>query len=184
MRIGMIFLLYLLAFPVFADEVLWEKLQQNPNMVVLMRHTQASGGNALVWDESGNCRGESALTWKGKAHAKKIGEAFVSHGIKPMVISSPMCRCRETSQIAFGEYIADPDLRETASADAQRQEIFQAKARTLLTKYRGAHPIVFVSHRPNIDSLTMELIDDGDLLVGSISETGEINVLGKIRLEP
>ena len=184
MRIGLIFLLCLLAFPVFADEVLWEKLQRDPNMVVLMRHTQASGGNALVWDESGNCRGESTLTWKGKAHAKKIGEAFVSHGIKPMVINSPMCRCRETSQIAFGEYIADPDLRETASADAQRQEIFQAQARTLFIKYRGAHPIVFVSHRPNIDSVTMELIDDGDLLVGSISETGEINVLGKMRLEP
>ena len=183
MRVGLIFLLCLLAFPVFADEVLWEKLQQNPNMVVLMRHTQSSGGNALVWDESGNCRRELSLTWSGERHAKRIGEAFASHGIKPTVISSPMCRCRETSRIAFGEYIADPDLRETASAEAQRQEAFEAKARALLAKYRGKTPIVFVSHRPNIDSLTMELIDDGYLVVGRIGETGEIEVLGKIRVE-
>jgi phosphohistidine phosphatase SixA len=184
MRTGLILLLCLLTFPVFADEVLWEKLQKNSNMVILMRHTQSSGGNALVWDASGNCRGESTLTRNGKSHAKKIGEAFTNHGIKPMVISSPMCRCRESSQIAFGEYVTDPDLRETASADAQQQEMFQAKAGTMLAKYRGKTPIAFVSHRPNIDSLTMELIDDGDLLVGSISETGEIKIVGKIRMEP
>lgn len=183
MRIGIVFFLFLVAFPVFADEVLWEKLQHDPNMVVLMRHGQSSGGNALVWDESGNCRGELTLTWRGERHVKRIGEAFASHGIKPMVISSPMCRCRETSRIAFGEYIADPDLRETASADAQRQETFEAKARTLLAKYRGKSPIVFVSHRPNIDALTMELIDDGDLLVGRINEAGKVETLGKIRVE-
>lgn len=183
MRTGLILLLCLLTFPVFADDVLWEKLQQNSNMVILMRHTHSSGGNPLFFDATGNCRGESTLTRNGKSHAKKIGEAFTNHGINPMVITSPMCRCRETSQIAFGEYITDPDLRETASADAQKQEMFQIKARTMFAKYRGKTPVVFVSHRPNIDSLTMELIDEGDLLVGSISETGEIIVLGKIRIE-
>ena len=42
-------------------------------------------------------------------------------------------------------------------------------------------PIVFVSHRPNIDQLTMELIDDGDLLVGKVDAEGRIEVLGKMR---
>jgi hypothetical protein len=42
---------------------------------------------------------------------------------------------------------------------------------------------VFVNHRPNIDAMTMELIQIGELLVGSITEDGEIEVRGKIRLE-
>jgi phosphohistidine phosphatase SixA len=187
-RIVFTFLLSLMAFTAVANDLLWEKLQRDPNMIVLMRNSESSGnrdgGNMLVWDASGRCKGESTLTGKGKAHAKSIGEAFAKHGIKPMVISSPMCRCSETSKIAFGEYVTDPDLRQTASTNTQGQEKFQAKTSTFLSKYRGKTPIVFVNHRPNIDSLTMELLDIGDLLIGSIIETGEIEVLGKIRVEP
>lgn len=184
MRIGLIFVLCVLAFPVLGDEVSWEKLKNNSNMIVLMRHAQASGGNALVWDERGKCKGELTLTGKGKDDAKKLGAWFAEHGIKPLVISSPMCRCRETAQLAFGEYVTDPDLRETASADAQQLGKFQVRAEVLLAKYRGEAPVVFISHRPNIDALTMELIGDGDMLIGNISEAGGIEVLVKIRLEP
>jgi len=188
MRITFILSLLLLAFNVVADDLLWEKLQQDPNMVVLMRNSESKGnndgGNMLVWDVSGNCKGESTLTEKGKAHAKKIGKVFAKHGVKPIVISSPMCRCSETAKIAFGEHITDPDLRQTANVGTQRQEIFQNKTSMLLRKYRGKTPIVFVNHRPNIDSLTIELLHIGDLLIGTINETGEIEVLGKIQVKP
>lgn len=183
----LMFLLSLVAFTAAADDWLWGRLQRDPNMVVLMRNAESSGNqdgaDMLVWDASGNCAGESTLTDEGKVHAKRIGDAFAKHGIRPVVISSPMCRCSETARIAFGEYLADPDLRQSASGDTQGQQQFQARARELLGKYRGKTPIVFVNHRPNIDSLTMELIDIGDLLVGSVSETGEIEMLGKIRIE-
>ena len=188
MRSILIFSLSLMAFAAVADDRLWEKVLRDPNMVVLMRNSESSGNrdgaSMLVWDASGNCRGESTLTGNGKAHAKRIGEAFAKYGIEPMVISSPMCRCSETSQIAFGAYLTDPDLRQTAGGDIQGQEIFQAKASALLREHRGKTPIVFVNHRPNIDSLTMELISIGDLLIGTVTETGEIEVLGKIRVEP
>jgi hypothetical protein len=39
-----------------------------------------------------------------------------------------------------------------------------------------------VSHRPNIDLLTMELVDEGELLVGRANAHGEIEVLGRIRV--
>lgn len=187
MRTLLIFSLSLMASTAVADNVLWEKMQRDPNMIVLMRNSESrgneDGANMLAWDASGNCEGESTLTSEGKAHAKRIGEAFAKHGIKPVVISSPMCRCSETAKIAFGEYVTDPDLRQTAGEDAHQQVIFQAKATALLGKYRGKMPMVFVNHRPNIDSLTMELINIGDLLIGTVTETGEIDVLGNIRVE-
>ena len=185
MRITLLFFVALMSSTVWADDSLWERLKTEPNLVVLMRHTHAMGGHPLTWDESGNCRGEFVLTRRGKAHARKIGEVFASHGIKPVVISSPMCRCRETAQLAFVEQsVTDPDLREIASADAERTKAFESKTRSLIASKRGVAPVVFVSHTPNINQLTMELIDDGDLLVGRANEKGEVDVLGKITLRP
>jgi len=171
-----------------ADESLWRMLKQDPNMIVLMRNSESSGNrdgaNMLNWDASGECKGESTLTDDGKAHARKIGAAFSKHGIRPKAISSPMCRCTETAEIAFGEYLTAPELRQKPSEDTQGQDAFQAKAGELLGIHRGSTPIAFVNHRPNIDSLTLELIDIGDLLIGVVAESGEIEVVGKIRVEP
>jgi len=183
MRITIFVLLSAVILPASADDTLWKKLETETDLVVLMRHTQPAGGNPLIWDETGNCKGEPMLTADGKAHAKRMGEAFAAHGIKPTVISSPMCRCRDTAQIAFGEIFAtDENLREIASADSERMKIFERKAQSLIGNHRGSVPVVFVSHRPNIDLLTMELIDSGELLVGRANAKGEIDVLGKITI--
>ncbi len=187
MRATWIIPLLFLPLAVVADEALWKKLQQDQHMVVLMRNAESTGNrdgaNMLAWDSSGNCVGESTLTTKGMAQARRVGEAFEKRGIKPIAISSPMCRCRETAQIAFGKFLTDPNLRQRPAVDSQGQDEFQTVASELLTKHRGKSPIVFVNHRPNIDALTMELISIGELLVGTLAEDGEIEVLGRIRLE-
>jgi broad specificity phosphatase PhoE len=183
MRITIFVLLGALALPAWADDLLWKKLETESNLVVLMRHAQPAGGNPLTWDESGNCKGESMLTASGEAHAKRIGAAFASHGLKPRVISSPMCRCRDTARIAFGSnLVTDENLREVASADSDRMKRFERKAQSLIASHRGSVPVVLVSHRPNIDRLTMELVDEGELLVGRANADGEIDVLGKIKV--
>ncbi|HYQ72052.1 MAG TPA: histidine phosphatase family protein [Gammaproteobacteria bacterium] len=188
MRVIQVLCLSIIAVAAVADDSLWNKLQHDANMVVLMRNAESDGNRGgsdmLVWDASGACKGESTLTAEGKAQAESIGSAFVEHGISPTVISSPMCRCTETAQIAFGGYITDPGLRQRPASDIPGQEAFQASARAMLRQYRGITPVVFVNHRPNIDSLTMELLDLGELLIGRISDDGEIEVLGKIRIDP
>jgi phosphohistidine phosphatase SixA len=180
----MFLLLNVLALDVRANDSLWEKLRTEADLVVLMRHTQRAGGNPLTWDESGNCKGESMLTAEGKAHARTIGEAFARHGIKPTVISSPMCRCRETARIAFGEaLVTDAALREIATADPERASAFERKAQSLIASRRGSSPVVFISHRPNIELLSLELISEGELLVGRVNVKGEVDVLGKIEVQ-
>jgi phosphohistidine phosphatase SixA len=176
-------LLSTFAPPAFADPTLWEKLKTEEGLIVFMRHAEPAGGNPLTWDETGNCNGESMLTANGKAHAKRIGAEFAARGIKPAVVTSPMCRCRDTAQIAFeGKADSDAALREIASADSIGATRFEQKAQLLIGNRRGRMPVVFVSHRPNIDRLTMELIDSGDLLVGRIGDKGQIDVLGKMHI--
>lgn len=188
MRVLWILSLSLIVSSAVADESLWQKLIQEPNMIVLMRNSESGGNrdgsNMLVWDESGNCKGESTLTVEGRAHARKIGATFAKYGIKPIVISSPMCRCTETAEIAFGEYVTDPALRQAPLDDTHGEDSFQSMASELFSRYRGSNPIAFVNHRPNIDSLTMELINIGDLLIGTVTETGEVEVVGKIQIYP
>lgn len=172
----------LLPLTASADESLWQRLKTEPHLVVLTRHTESQGRNLLAWDESGNCRGEAVLTGKGRRQARDLGERLAALGIRPAaVISSPMCRCRDTARLAFGsEPVTDPELREVASADGARTAAFVQRAQELVARHRGAGPVVFVSHRPNIDQLTMEILDEGDLLVGRAAENGEIEVLGRI----
>jgi phosphohistidine phosphatase SixA len=166
-----------------ADESLWSKLAAESDLVVLMRHAKPAGGDPLLWDATGDCKGESMLSAQGIAHAKRIGEAFAARGIKPKVITSPMCRCRDSARIAFGaDAVTDPNLREVASADAKQARAFEATAQALIASRRGRAPVVFVSHRPNIDLLTMELLDEGELLVGRADAAGAIDVLGKLRV--
>jgi len=173
----------LLTVPAWAEQRLWERLATEPNLVVLMRHTQAGGGNPLAWDESGGCKGEANLTAEGKAHARRIGEAFAARGIRPFVITSPMCRCRDTARIAFDEkYVSDPALREIASADRERIAEFERAALSLIARHRGPTPVVLVNHRPNIELLSLELIDPGELVVGRANPKGETDVLGRIRI--
>ena len=188
MRVICLLCLALLASSAVADELLWQRLTRESNMVVLMRNSE-SGGNRdgagmLVWDASGSCEGESTLTVEGKAHARAIGSSFAKRGIRPKVISSPMCRCTQTAKLAFGRYLTDPDLRQRPASDSAGLAAFQARARELLKQHRGEVPIVFVNHRPNIDVLTMELLDIGELLVGVISDDGEVEISGTIRIDP
>jgi hypothetical protein len=55
-------------------------------------------------------------------------------------------------------------------------------ATMLLARHRGRVPIMFISRRPNIELLTLERVDYGDLVVGKVSEAGAVEVLGKMRL--
>lgn len=157
-------------------------LGSEPNLVVLMRHAQATGGRPLHWDESGRCEGEMRLTAKGRVEAQRVGQLFARHGAQPSIVSSPMCRCLETARAAFPGAAPEtgPELREVASADPPRVSAFEDRARELLKGKRGPRPVLFVSHRPNIELLTLELIDEGDLVFGRIRESGEIDVIGKL----
>ena len=179
--------LFLLSMSANANDKLWAQLKNEPYMVVMVRNAESSGNvdgaNMLAWDASGNCAGESILTEAGKIQAQLLGKAFSTRGIKPVVISSPMCRCKQTAQIAFGDHLVDANLRQRAVDDSASQEKFLQTANTLLASQRGKSPVVFINHRPNIDALTMELIGLGELLVGRLSEDGEIETIGIIRIE-
>ncbi len=165
------------------DAALWERLRSEPRLVIAMRHTEAARGNPLHFDETGGCSGEAILTSKGRSEAEAVGRLFATRRISPTVISSPMCRCRETAELAFGSRgVSEPALREIASAGGQRFQDSLSTASALLQRHAGGTPIVFISHMPNIDALSGEQIGYGVGLVGRVSPQGDIEPIGRIRL--
>lgn len=112
-----------------ADDDLWKQLQNDSHMVVFMRNAESSGNkdgaNMLVWDATGECAGESTLTPSGREQAKAIGVAFAAHGIEPIVISSPMCRCKETARIAFGGFATDQGYGRVQLVTPRRKRYFK-----------------------------------------------------------
>lgn len=179
-----IFILSVMPWLTHADLSLWQQLRDQPNMIVLLRHSYVEGGNPLHWDTTGQCREERRLSEKGRSFAAIIGDRFKQEGITPTVISSPMCRTLQTARIAFGKAISDPELRVLSDSGGAQSERFLAKAKQLLREHRGNQPIAFINHRPNIELLTLEMIPIGDLIVGQIDDQGEIDVLGIISISP
>ena len=170
-----------------AQDDLWQRLATGERLVVLMRHTQSAGGDPVLYDASGQCQGENMLTPRGRSQAQAQGQRFVQHQVPVVqVIHSPMCRTRDTGQLAFAGVAArtDPDLREIASADAERRQAFLQSAARLLREAPEGGVTVFISHAPNLFEIAMESVPYGVGLVGQVDDQGEFSPLGPLRLDP
>lgn len=160
--------------------------KNTPGTVVAMRHTEVTGSQPTHYDPSGQCRGESMLTAKGRAQAQAIGSLFAAQGIVPYVIHSPMCRTTDTAHLAFpnSPLRTDSGLREIASADAEGRQNFLRVAARLLHQAPRDRLVVFIGHAPNLFALTMEDFGYGVGLVGRISPNGDIEGSELIKLYP
>lgn len=183
LRLAVSIFLPAVATPALSDESLWQVIRSEPNIVLVMRHAAVEPQRGLRptnFDASGQCADEFMLSARGREDAATIGRLFKERGIDPHVVSSAMCRCRDTAMLAFGRAELDPALRESFTADQQRfQEFLDASTRWIV-RHRGARPLVMVTHTPNIDSLTGEQPKEPEMVVTRSNEKGELDVLGRI----
>ncbi|MCZ2105556.1 MAG: phosphoglycerate mutase family protein [Comamonadaceae bacterium] len=168
----------------WAQDDVWQKLASGERLVVLMRHAQSAGGDPVHYDASGQCQGENMLTQRGRAQAKTVGQRFAQHKVVVVqVIHSPMCRTRDTDELAFAGVATrtDPDLREIASADAARRQAFLRTASRRLREAPERGVTVFISHAPNLFEVAMESVPYGVGLVGQVDDEGAFSPLGQVR---
>ena len=144
----------LAASQALADENLWSLLKGG-SQVVLIRHTVTTPG---VGDPPGmrldDCSTQRNLTDAGRAHARRIGEAFRARGIPvERVLSSPWCRCLETAELAFGRaevYAALSNL--FGRPENRERQVSQMRALTAAKPASGN--LVMVTHGSTIHALT------------------------------
>ena len=141
--------------PALADDALWDVLRGG-GRVILMRHAITTPG---VGDPAGftleDCATQRNLTSEGRAHARRVGAAFLARGITlARVLSSPWCRCLETARLAFGT----PGEVSTALSNLfGRPEAHDAQVRELrplLGARRTGGNVMMVTHGSTIQAVT------------------------------
>lgn len=166
-----------------ANEAVWQKLAQG-GKVVLMRHGAVRSGpgqgNSLLRDPT--CKRERNLSVEGEAQARRIGEAFRARNIPVAAVHhSPFCRTADTARLAFAggapaDYLS---LREILDA-----EVAAAQTRTLaavIGSHTGTGNLILVTHEPNINAVSFELMRHADFLVRQPLGGSDFEEVGVVR---
>lgn len=182
---GMVVLLGLsLSATVAADEAGWEAAKQ-PGAVLLMRHALAPGTGDPVNFDLEDCATQRNLDDAGRDQARRIGEAFEEQGIAvDRVLTSQWCRCRETAELLDLGPVEDfPALnsffQDRSTAPAQTEE-----ALAYLAALPEERRPFLVTHQVNISALADVYPRSGEVIVIDVTDAGEVDVRGRILIDP
>ena len=163
------------------DQDIWSALQDG-GKIILMRHLPVNNqGNALTRDPS--CKTERNLSKAGKSKGKSIKQLIETKNI-PIgeIFSSPYCRTMDTAKLIFGD--AKPldflSLQVVLSDSETKMQIETLKKQ--LANYTGKKNIIFITHRPNIESISFESIEHGAFLVIEPLGNNDFDELGIINI--
>jgi phosphohistidine phosphatase SixA len=149
-----------------ADDAQLLREMRQGGVAVLMRHAQTTPG---VGDPPGwtlaDCPSQRNLDDTGIAHAKRIGQWFAQHQLRPTrVRNSPWCRTRDTARLAFERHDDWPALanifEDRSGADAQAAEV-----RRFVAALKPGEWAVLVSHGSTIFHITQVSLAPGEAVL-------------------
>jgi len=168
-----------------ADEAVW-RLLQGGGQVALIRHALTTPG---VGDPEGmtlsDCATQRNLSDEGRAHARTLGDALRTRGV-PVgeVLSSPWCRCIETSKLVLGRApVIEPSLGNLFGRP-ERSDAQVAALRPRVSRRPAEGNTVMFSHGSTILALTGVSPDTSEMVVLTPSGDGRFGVAGRLRVRP
>jgi broad specificity phosphatase PhoE len=176
-------LLVCLALPAQASEALWALLKGG-GQVVFIRHAVTTPG---FGDPPGfkldDCKTQRNLTDEGRGHAKRIGQAFKERQVPvERILSSPWCRCIETSQLAFGKPEISTSLNNLfGRPENNAKQVEQMKA--LASARPKSGNLVLVSHGSTIVALTGVSPGTGEMVIVTPQGNGKFAVAGRLGVD-
>jgi phosphohistidine phosphatase SixA len=163
-----------------ADEAAWEALKR-PGAVALMRHARAPGTGDPPNFTLGDCTTQRNLDERGRAQARRIGEAFRQRGIAvDRVLTSAWCRCRETAELLDLAPVERLTALNSFFRNREQREPRTQATRAFLAAAPDDERLVLVTHFVNISALTGRTTRSGEMVVVEVAEDGTVTVLGEI----
>jgi broad specificity phosphatase PhoE len=162
------------------DEQIWALLKAGGH-VILFRHAITTPG---VGDPPGfrldDCATQRNLTDEGRAHARRVGEAFRAREIPvERVLTSPWCRCVETARLAFGASEVSTPLSNLFGRPENRAEQVR-QLQPMLGEPRPRGNLVLVSHGITIQAVTGINPDTAGMVVVTPQPGGRFVVAGRL----
>jgi phosphohistidine phosphatase SixA len=164
--------------------------------VIFFRHAATDWGQRdISYDDFENRAGQRNLSEAGKADAASIGKAFTDLGIPvDSVFVSPMWRCRDTAQIAFGRYEKKIELfgkvpasaSTAATAGQERAQYRAERIKMLSTPPTMGMNRVLVGQQdpmiPIIPGLHRDELREGDALVIRPLGAGKFKIVAQVTI--
>jgi broad specificity phosphatase PhoE len=167
-----------------ASEPLWALLKAG-GQVVLIRHAITTPG---VGDPAGmrldDCASQRNLTDAGRAHARRVGEAFRARGIVvDRLLTSPWCRCIETARLAWGPARLSAEVWTPLGnlfgrSERKTEQVREMRAR--VSERRAGGNLVLVSHGSTIVALTGVSTDAAEMVIVTPQGDGRFAVAGRL----
>ena len=148
-----------------ASEEIWALLKK-PGHIVLMRHANAPG---VLEEPPGidlrNCAIQRNLDEAGRAQARRIGDAFRSHGIRQVrLLSSQWCRALETARLLGLGKVEEFKLINYFNFNDETRAQIEAEKTVAHMKTMTTRPLpVLVTHISNIKAVTGKSVAAGDI---------------------
>lgn len=169
-----------------AGEALWSLLQGG-GQVVLIRHALTTPG---VGDPPGmtldDCSTQRNLNEAGRKQARRLGEAWRTRGVVVgRLLSSPWCRCIETTRLAFGQTPEPLPALGNLFGRPERVAGQVAELKPLLGQVPAAGGnTVLVSHGSTIQALTGISPATAEMVVLTPQGGGSFTVAGRLSAHP
>ena len=165
-----------------AAESIWEASRATGSVVVL-RHSFAPGGFDPPDAKLDDCSTQRNLDERGRAQARRIGDAFRQNGVAVgAVLSSPRCRCLDTARLAFGQAQRWDPLQGALNDTALRQRQV-AEIKKAIAGHRSGPALVLVTHGSVVTDLTGLNIQMGEFVVLRRAPDGRHEVAGQLYVD-
>jgi phosphohistidine phosphatase SixA len=134
-------------------------------VVLVMRHAKTETATDEV-EVLGDCSRQRNLSEEGREQARAIGRDVEALGVPvDEVRASPLCRAKETAELAFGmaevdKTLVSPGVTGTVADDDRRIRRLRG-----MTSAPPGSAIVLVTHTGNIGGAFEQSVEEGDMLV-------------------
>jgi phosphohistidine phosphatase SixA len=153
--------------PAGGKEIALANALREGGVVLVMRHAITETTTDRV-EVLGDCSQQRNLSEQGREQARRIGRDMRALGVQVgKVLASPLCRTKETAELAFGSsevsrMLVSPGVTGTAADDERRIRRLRAYAR----RQPRDGVTVLVTHTGNIGrAFENESVQEGDMLV-------------------
>ncbi len=131
-----------------------------------------------------SCKSERNLSDQGRQNAESLGKKFIAYNIPiSKIMHSPFCRTTDTAHIAFGKafsakYLSLLEILDADETARQTEELVR-----VIASYSGDGNLILVTHEPNINAISFELLKHLDMPVINPQGDGEFEERGVIRFD-
>jgi phosphohistidine phosphatase SixA len=134
-------------------------------VVLVMRHARTELATDEV-DVLGDCSSQRNLSEAGREQARTIGRDIEALGVPvDEVRASPLCRAKETAELAFGKAEVDRTLVSPGVTGTIADDEGRIRRLRGMTNAPAGSATLLVTHTGNIGGAFEQSVNEGDILV-------------------